>query len=421
MPQSPTSPTSRADHRGPRRARRLGFAAALLAGVGLAATGPAGLGLVDVGTGSAATASAAGTRAQLGEESLLYPRTVRLSHSGAANGRIIAIATSFPAGGPAGAVFSSDDGGATFGKISTVPDTVAAGSGLCCTTLYELPTAIGDLPAGTLLWAGAVGQDGGDGRRMSLRVWRSADQGGTWSYLSSIATSPSAGGLWEPELAVDGDGNLSAYYADETRPGRSQVLSQATTTDGIEWSAGRIIVQGPAGGNRPGMPIVEQLPNGAYLMTFEVCGLGAVPNDCEAHWRTSTNGVGWGDVDDLGPTLVTADGRYWTGDPNFAVTPGGRIVGTGQVQRNADGSPAAGNGSTLWSAPVVGTGVGTGLGEVTTVPGPFTVTAEPGVCPNYSSSLLPSTDGDSVLEVATDFGPGGECRAFFGSGALAGG
>ena len=366
-------------------------------------------------------AGAAGSRSLLSDQQLLYPRVIRLSHSGSANGQVIATATSFPSGGAAGAVFASTDGGAKFSQVSTVPDTLAASTGLCCTTIYELPQQVGQLSAGTLLWAGSVGQNA-DNRRMSLRVWTSTDAGRSWSYLSTIATSPSTGGLWEPDFAIDGDGNLSAYYSDETHSGHSQVLVQSTSSDGVNWSAGRVIIAGPDSNDRPGMATVAELPSGAYLLTFEVCGLGG-SNDCEVHWRTSTNAVGWGDASDLGPKLVATDGHYWTGDPTFAVTPSGRVVGTAQVQRNADGSPASGNGTTLWSAPIVGTGVQTGLGAVTEIASPYQVTAEPGVCPNYSTSLLPATDGSSVLQIATDY-PNGDrnaCRAYIGSGALANG
>lgn len=347
------------------------------------------------------------------DETLLYPRAIRLQHSGAANGRIVAIATAFP-NGPAGAVFSSTDGGITFGPLGRVSDPVAASTGLCCTTLFELPEQIGSLPAGTLLWAGAVGQ-GPSERRMSLRVWRSADSGRTWTYLSAIATSPSNGGIWEPEFGIDAQGRLTATYADETRAGRSQVLSLATSTDAVSWTPGRIVVQGPSGNNRPGMPTVRRLPSGRYLMTYEVCGFGPVPNDCEIHYRTSPDGADWGDPNDLGPRLDLADGRFVTGTPTFVLTSTGRFLATAQVLRNRDGSVAADNGRSLLSAPVTATGIG----PVTTVPAPFAVNAAPGVCPNYSSSLVPSGDGGTVVMMATDLLPDGTtCRAYTGRGLL---
>ena len=74
-----------------------------------------------------------------------YPRLVRLTYGPAAsNGWIVASTT--------GKLFLSKDDGKTFSPISDAP--VRDGSRLrCCETLYELPRAIGSLPAGTLLYS----------------------------------------------------------------------------------------------------------------------------------------------------------------------------------------------------------------------------------------------------------------------------
>src|SRR5690606_9123028 len=108
----------------------------------------------------------------------LYPRAIRLRHSGAANGRIIASVVTFTERGGEGAILESVDDGRTFQQVGSIPAAQQAGTqGLCCASIYELPTQVGDLPAGTLLWAGSVGQDAGSDRRMTQRVWRSHDLG----------------------------------------------------------------------------------------------------------------------------------------------------------------------------------------------------------------------------------------------------
>ncbi|MFJ7073609.1 hypothetical protein [Streptomyces sp. NPDC098781] len=52
------------------------------------------------------------------------------------------------------------------------------------------------------------------------------------------------------------------------------------------------------------------------------------------------------------------------------------------------------------------------------MPSPVTV-PDPEVnhCQNYSSPLLPSTDGKRLLEIATDF-EGPVCRAYFATGGI---
>src|SRR3954454_4138272 len=82
----------------------------------------------------------------------LYPRVIRLAHSGPANGRIIAGVVTFGESGGIGAIFESTDSGRSFNRIGSISDPGAA-RGLCCSTLYELPRQVGDLAAGTLLWS----------------------------------------------------------------------------------------------------------------------------------------------------------------------------------------------------------------------------------------------------------------------------
>jgi hypothetical protein len=68
---------------------------------------------------------------------------------------------------------------APFRQIGEISDP-AFGSGLCCGTLYELPQQVGSLQAGTLLWAASVGKKT---ERMATRIYRSNDEGRSWSYI----------------------------------------------------------------------------------------------------------------------------------------------------------------------------------------------------------------------------------------------
>lgn len=347
----------------------------------------------------------------------LYPRVLRLEHSGEASGRVLASVVTFEDGNGLGAIYESTDDGATFEQVGTVADPESSGGkGLCCATLYELPQPVGDLPAGTLLWASSAGQDEDD-RRMSLRIWTSHDVGRTWSYLSSCATAPNDGGLWEPEFTIAEDGALVCYYADETDSAHSQKLSAVRSYDGVTWSDPRDVVASDWPEDRPGMPVVRKLPNGTYFMSYEICNPGG-QYQCVVHYRTSPDGWDWGDPAHLGYRPETADGRYFRATPTIAWAPDpggdpdGRILLIGQMLLNADGSTAEGNGSTVM------VNSSNGEGPWTAIPAPVPVPdAQPDYCPNYSSPLLPSADGTRLLEIATDW-DGDVCKPYYATAPL---
>ena len=129
--------------------------------------------------------------------------------------------SSHKGGNGVGDIQESTDGGKSFRQVGTVADPEGAdGKGLCCATLYELPQQVGDMPAGTLLWAASFGQDEKPDRRMSIRVFKSTDHGRKWSYLSTVATAPDAKGLWEPEFSIDaaGEPGLPLLRRDRSAP-----------------------------------------------------------------------------------------------------------------------------------------------------------------------------------------------------------
>ncbi|MGW8378270.1 exo-alpha-sialidase [Streptomyces sp. ODS28] len=364
--------------------------------------------------GAAVTAHAA-ARAPLRDGTALYPRAIRLAHNGAANGRVLASVVTFSGKDGLGAIHESTDQGASFREVGIVRDPqAAAGKGLCCATLYELPRAIGPLPAGTLLWAASVGQDTPD-RRMTLRVFKSNDVGRTWSYLSTIATAPNTRGLWEPEFSLDTSGRLVAHYSDETDPAHSQKLVAARTSDGRTWTGHHDTIASRLASDRPGMAVVRRLGTGPYVMSYEICAPSG-QYACVVHYRTSADGWNWGDPAHLGFRPETADGRYFKHAPNLAWSPepgnpDGRLYLIGQVLHERDGTRAPDSGRTVWTNSRGGTGTWQ------EIPAPVTVTS-PTVdyCPNYSSALLPSAEGNRLLEIATDW-DGGVCRAYFATGA----
>jgi hypothetical protein len=364
-------------------------------------------------TATAGPATASGTllRPNVG----LYPRLLRLRHSGSANGTIVASVVTFDGNNGQGAIYSSGDNGRTFSQVGTVADPASAdGKGLCCATLYELSQRVGELPAGTLLWSASAGQDSGAERRMSIRVWASRDHGHTWSYLATPAVAANSLGLWEPEFTVTTDGRLMVFFSDETdQPAHSQLLVASTSVDGVHWTARTRIVAAPDPGARPGMANVRRIAAGRYLMTYEVCG---GDYGCRVHYRLSADGASWGSVSDLGPTVQANDGSYFAHTPTIAWSPTGgpqgRLFLVGQIYNNPDGTPAAGNGHTVLVSDNGPAGPWHAIASPVDVPSPYD-----NYCPNYSSPLLPLPNGTALLEIATAYDIDGVCKAYYATGA----
>lgn len=353
----------------------------------------------------------AATGTPLGTGTGLYPRLIRLAHSGDANGQLIASTVAFDPQGY-GSIYRSTDDGATFTPIGQVRDPAAA-TGFCCTSIYELPSAIGSMPAGTLLWSGSFGQNGGDNRRMSIDLWASTDHGATWSPVSTVLTAANTGGLWEPEMHVNGEGQLTLYYSDETQqPAHSQALMEVFSADGVTWSSPYPVVSLADAGARPGMAVVRTLTDGTRIMTYEICGSSF---GCDVYYRTSADGADWGDPAQPGTRIVADDGTFFRHAPTITVVDDGsatgRIVLVGQMLFDSGGQDG-GNGTTLLTNSTGGSGTWQRIAAPVQVP-----TAYDNYCPNYSSALAPTADGSGIIEIATDY-VGTECDAFYATGAL---
>jgi hypothetical protein len=339
----------------------------------------------------------------------LYPRAIRLSHSGTANGRIIVSVVSHNNGNGTGEIYQSTDGGGEFTHIGTIADPKAAhGLGLCCGALYEVPRQTGGTAAGTLLWAASVGQSA-PRRRMALRLWKSTDHGLSWSYLSSCATARGNGGLWEPELSVDAAGQLVCHFSDETQKGHSQVLARVRSADGGRtWGRPVDTVAPRNPHDRAGMAVVRELPYGIYVMAYELCTRPG-PSSCVVHLRTSTDGWRWDGPDTVPRTeqdahLEHAPTIAWTPDSGMY----GRIVLVGQVLTLGNGEMLPASGRVLLTNDQRGEGPWTQVAAPLATPVPSR-----DACSNYSSALLPSADGTTLLEISTRYDQDNICRAYY--------
>ncbi len=338
------------------------------------------------------------------QNSTLYPRLVRLEHGPAqVRGQVVASTN--------GNIFLSIDKGRDWSFLGTVP--VRAGSTeRCCGDLYEMPVTVGSLKAGTLLYAASYFS----GTTPAIEIYTSTDGGRTWVFSSMpVSRGDATHGLWEPEFSIANDGALVVFWSDETDPCCSQKLAQARSYDGVTWKDEINTVQSEIQADRPGMAVVSKLPSGTFFMSYELCG----PAACTVFSRTSQDGWDYGAPANVGTKVATADGLFlehapfnaWTPTPD---APSGALLLAGQVLFYGNGAESSQNGQVLF------------VNRSPDGSGPWTLTSAPvkvptsynNYCPNYSSALLPSPKGESLLELASAYNAQGNCASYFATEPL---
>ncbi|KAB2371853.1 RICIN domain-containing protein [Actinomadura montaniterrae] len=421
----------------PDRRAALAALAALLASLGLLA-------------GEASATVTRGAPLTAASELTAYTRLVRLEHADATHqGRILASTNNRK--NDTISTWESTDDGASFHLLATLtPPTVGdqwAGS----STLFEFPRQLGASPAGTLILATAINADGGGANNpdpdTKIIAWKSADYGATWTRVAAPIVQGTTGhGVWEPEFSVTAAGALVVHFSDKTQqPAYGQTLARRMSSDGGEtWgpTVNTVAISEPTvpldDKASPGMPVVRQLPNGTFLMAYEYCNISAVSNgtgkSCRIYTRTSPDGWDWGDVNDEGTLVSTADGKQLSHSPTIAWAPGGGPNGRILLVARLVARPAAGDstpddgpletlrpetGSTIFANTSNGVGAWYELDSPVTITGFDDTDARYTTCQNYSSPLLPSSDGSRVLQMSTDF-DGTNCRAYFATGSTYG-
>jgi hypothetical protein len=348
-----------------------------------------------------------------------YPRVIRLEHGPAAG----ALLASTDRGGQGAAIWRSDDDGATFDQVGSLPPLPGGERGW--SSLFEMPRAVGDTGAGTVFWAAASGVDRS---RMRVEIWASVDAGAAWSFLSTCFDSAGVpggglGGIFEPNLHLTDDDRLVCTYATETnRPAHSQTLDQAVSLDGGHtWGEPARAVAIAPFWQRPGMPTVTRLPDGRWVMAYEICGFPTV--SCPAFIRYSSDGVDWGDPASEGQLVTTTDGALPSHAPVITWAPWGGPLGTliMTTQEFSWGglSRTDRSGNTLLVNRVGGNGNWTYATAPVSVD--FRDTNIPSDqydwCSNYSSPVIPLDDAGAVIQLASA-GSKGRCRTFFATGRL---
>ncbi len=371
-------------------------------------------------------------------EDASYPRVIRLQNSGSSNGTLLSTFSHSGFGSSRAnfPIYRSTDNGQTWSSspIGTVTDT-RHGWDLDGPTLFELPTAQGNLAAGTLLASGTAWSHG-DYTQQDMEVFVSTDHGATWSYRSSCTSESGLAnsqghGIWEPTFGIAGNGNLACYFSDE-RPSSNnynQVLAHVTSTDGgASWSSEVYDVAVQDNVQRPGMTTVVKLPNNTYAMTYEDCKNGFDPDTaCSVYIKTSTDGLAWNPVSSLGTLVQTSDGRHFLHTPWLSWTPAGGANGTLLVSGQRMVSGPDGSITVLAeSGRVILANTNLGVGSWTETTAPVTVDPTGGYdagetgCAGYSSPILADPTGGRVLYLAGTHLSNGKCAVRFGTDVVPG-
>ncbi|MEU6408316.1 RICIN domain-containing protein [Microbispora sp. NPDC046933] len=292
-------------------------------------------------------------------EGFRYPRALQLRHqsnphdNGVMLGAVQWLTYSDDSHIP---IFRSDDEGrswnTSWSKVYDRANGRGHGSGyhlVSQPTLYELPVAIGDMPAGTILlsalartWARTGNQSG----NTYIDLYKSNNAGRTWQFVSTVAQGgipqeqATPGPIWEPFMYAYNRGGgtpnrLVVYYTDEREASKSQKLVHQVSTDGKRWGAvvDDVVDAGPDA--RPGMPVVAKMNNGNYIMTYEYCGgtpqTPGAAGGCAVNYRVTNDPESWNDK----PNQVVrqADGTIPKGTPYVVnlpnVGPKGAVVVSG--------------------------------------------------------------------------------------------
>ncbi|MFE9674214.1 RICIN domain-containing protein [Streptomyces sp. NPDC006259] len=257
----------------------------------------------------------------------LYPRAVRMQHNGSANGTLLATFEQYTSGTPVLPIYRSTDNGNSWSKISEVADTQNGWGMRWEPELFELPTAVGGFPAGTILAAGASVPS--DRSAIKIDVYASTDRGQTWTFVSNIATGGPAYDtngntpVWEP-LFLHANGKLIVYYSDQRDPDHGQKIVHQVTTDLRSWGPVVDDVAMPTYSQRPGMPTVAKLPNGTYVMTYEYGG--SPSGNFAVYYKISADPEAFDSV--TGIPLRSTDGVVPASTPYITWLPTGGPNGT---------------------------------------------------------------------------------------------
>jgi hypothetical protein len=239
------------------------------------------------------------------------------------------------------------------------------------------------------------------------------------------------------DLAADARG-AAGHFADERHreAGYDQLVGHRRSVDGGRtWGEEVFDAAVPNGDDRPGMPVVTRLPDGRYVLTFEVVG---PTHEGRVFVKVSPDGRDWGDPEDLGSPVETAEGHRLTNGPYVTWTPEGVADGDGEATRG-DGTDAStpAEGAVVASAKTLRTddgGQASGSGRTLLATTDFEDVAdwEPVGAPlafadefdaghdtvAWTTPLLPSADGERLLQLTSTHVDDGRCEIRYAAAPL---
>lgn len=281
-----------------------------------------------------------------------YAKIIVLKHNGAANGDLVVTydQLTWVNGVQVYPIYRSTDNGATWTHVTDIaPSNDFPGIDRTSQPfLYEVPQQTDSLAAGTLLLAGNIMPT--DESSTRIVIYKSTNQGSTWSLLSTVDTggpatydpSPTSttSAIWEPSLNIDANGDLVCYFSDErqkvynssgadTSTSILQAVSYHVSSDGGQtWGTEGNVAAIPDDSDRPGMITVTKMGNGQYVAAYEVVNEPSQSlNTAEVYFKASSDGITW-NAGSLGTQIKLANGRSLGSSPYIKWIPSGGPDGT---------------------------------------------------------------------------------------------
>jgi hypothetical protein len=295
-------------------------------------------------------------------------------------------------------VWESTDEGASWHFVMHATDAVHSDHTTCNLHwqphLTEMPRTVGALQAGTIFLSASAVCNNAAGRvaEQHLQLYTSTDLGRSWQFLSGFADGTTALPVWEPFLVVLDDGRLVEFYSSEAHKvdGYNQLLAHKVSTDGGRTWGPEVFDTAMKGGvERPGMVVIDRLPDKRYVYNFEDVA-GPVPS--QVYLKFSADGLNWGDPADRGTPVQADGGQYPINCPTVRWFPLGGPQGVIVVSaRGAAGGGDSSGRSFYWNNH-------SGVGPWWEVPAP--VQKLPNGRAGWTQAMMLKSDG-SVLHVTS--------------------
>ena len=226
------------------------------------------------------------------------------------------------------AIARSEDGGKTW----AYPIIGAEKAGFDCANANFIQLENGDI----LLAYRAI--KGGENIDAKILCNISHDNGHTWEFHSTVIEEYGKGGVWEPHFIMI-DGKVAVFYANDSHNAMGDTGFQNIEFklwEGDHWGEKRIASNGNETKSRDGMPIVDRLSDGRYVMVVEA---NAFPDYVFiVQIKFSPDGLDWSEPLRTIYTPIKKGAGKKAGAPYIAVLPGDILVVSFQTDEDATGS-----------------------------------------------------------------------------------